>query len=642
MRVIGTAGHVDHGKSTLIEALTGIHPDRLQEEREREMTIVLGFAWLTLPGGLEIGIVDVPGHRDFIENMLSGIGAIDAALFVVAADEGVMPQTLEHLAILDLLQIQGGVIAITKIDAVAESEWVDLVEVDILETVAGTSLEGAPLVRVSAKTGEGISKLQEILEDVLADTPERPDLGRPRLPVDRVFTMPGFGTVVTGTLSDGHLNVGDNIVILPSQIRGRIRGLQTHKRKEQTALTGSRTAVNISGVDVDQVQRGDVVSHQGDYISTRRMDVHIRLLNEINDPIKHNLEVKLFIGASEVIARLRLLGSDILKPGQEGWLQLELAHPVVAIRGDRYILRRPSPGETLGGGVVVDPSPIGRHKRFDDSILSRLKSLVGGSPAEVLLQSVLTAGLIPIRAAVQLSSLDREAGDKALIELIDSKTVKLLNDNSESVDPNLLITTKSYWTQIQGRITKEIKSYQKSYPLRLGIPREMLKSRLNLSPREFNDVISEIISEGSFCETYIRHDLPGLSPVPVIHQPGQKILFSTEQQSLIDTLIDKFASEPYAPPTIKTCITEAGEDIYNALVDLGKLIPVSEEVVFRWDDYQGMVTKVHEIIAERGTVSVAQVRDRLKTSRRYVLAFLEHLDAIGVTVRKGDVRKLKN
>jgi len=322
MRVIGTAGHVDHGKSTLIEALSGIHPDRLREEREREMTIVLGFAWMDLPTGEEIGIVDVPGHRDFIENMLSGIGAIDAAIFVVAADEGVMPQTREHLAILDILQIQGGVIALTKTDLIDDPEWLDLVEADLREEFAETVLDGAPLVRVSAQTGAGIAQLKQILGEVLADNVPRPDLGRPRLSVDRAFTISGFGTVVTGTLTDGSLQVGDEVVILPQNVRGRVRGLQTHKRKEQTAIPGSRTAVNISGVDLQQIQRGDVIIHPGDYPPTRRLDLQFRLLPAVSQPVRHNMEVKLFVGAAEVVARLRLLGIDVLKPGQEGWVQL--------------------------------------------------------------------------------------------------------------------------------------------------------------------------------------------------------------------------------------------------------------------------------------------------------------------------------
>ncbi|MEA2008276.1 MAG: selenocysteine-specific translation elongation factor, partial [Chloroflexota bacterium] len=357
MHVIGTAGHVDHGKSTLIEALTNTHPDRLLEERERGMSIVIGFAWLELPTGEEIGIVDVPGHRDFIENMLSGIGGIDAALFVVAADEGVMPQTKEHLAILDLLEIPGGVVALTKTDLIDDPDWLDLVELDLRETLENTVLKDAPIVRVSGKTGEGLEELQHALGNTLSARPPRPNLGRPRLSVDRAFTISGFGTVVTGTLLDGELRVGDKVVILPHEQEGRVRGLQTHKRKEDVAIPGSRTAVNISGVDVDQIQRGDVVAHPGDYAPTRRLDVRFRLLPDVDKPLTHNIKAKLFLGADEVMARIRLLGVDALSPGEEGWLQLEVPEPVVALRGDHYILRRPSPSETLGGGVVLDPQP---------------------------------------------------------------------------------------------------------------------------------------------------------------------------------------------------------------------------------------------------------------------------------------------
>ncbi|UCD99574.1 MAG: selenocysteine-specific translation elongation factor, partial [Chloroflexota bacterium] len=277
MHVIGTAGHVDHGKSTLIESMTGINPDRLKEEREREMTIDLGFAWMDLPNGEQIGIVDVPGHRDFIENMLAGVGGIDAALFVIAADEGVMPQTREHLAILDILQINSGVIALTKIDLVNDQDWLDLVEEDIRGVLKGTVLEHSPIVRVSARNGEGLSELLEKLGEVIVGSPPRQDIGRPRLPIDRVFSIAGFGTVVTGTLSDGHFLVGEEVEILPGGIRSRIRGLQTHKQKEEIALPGSRTAINISGVALEDIRRGDVVIHPGDYQPTRRVDVRFRL-----------------------------------------------------------------------------------------------------------------------------------------------------------------------------------------------------------------------------------------------------------------------------------------------------------------------------------------------------------------------------
>ena len=373
MRVIGTAGHVDHGKSTLVEALTGSHPDRLKEEQEREMTIDLGFAWLKLPDGEEVGIVDVPGHRDFIENMLAGVGGIDAALFVIAADEGIMPQTREHLAILDLLQIKSGVIALSKIDLVDDQDWLDLVEEDIQHAVANTVLENAAICRVSARSKAGLPQLIAALQSCLEEKPPRPDLGKPRLPVDRIFSMPGFGTVVTGTLIDGRLALGDEVEILPGGSRGRIRGLQTHRKKEEFSVPGSRTAVNISGIATEQVARGNVVVHPGDYKPTSRIDVSIRMLRDASRSLRHNTQVKLFIGATEVLARVRLLGVEEINPGETGWLQLELANPVVAVRGDRLILRQPSPGETLGGGEVVDPHPKGRHKRFNAGIIDGLE-----------------------------------------------------------------------------------------------------------------------------------------------------------------------------------------------------------------------------------------------------------------------------
>src|SRR6266498_4734285 len=280
MRVIGTAGHVDHGKSTLIAALTGTHPDRLKEEQAREMTIELGFGWMTLPNGEEVGIVDVPGHRDFIENMLSGIGGIDAALLVIAADEGIMPQTREHLAILDILQIPAGMIVLTKIDLAPDEAWLDLVEADIRAAVKDSIMEDAPILRVSAKTKSGLDSLVSNLQSILEAKPARLDLNRPRLPIDRVFSMSGFGTVVTGTLSDGHLTVGDEVEILPSSQHGRIRGLQTHKKKEETAIPGSRTAVNISGIETESIQRGEVVVHPNQYQSTRRIDARLRVLKD--------------------------------------------------------------------------------------------------------------------------------------------------------------------------------------------------------------------------------------------------------------------------------------------------------------------------------------------------------------------------
>lgn len=641
MRVIGTAGHVDHGKSTLIEALTGIHPDRLREEREREMTIVLGFAWVTLPNGEEIGIVDVPGHRDFIENMLSGIGAIDSALFVVAADEGVMPQTREHLAILDLLQIEGGVVALTKIDLVNDPEWLDLVESDLCETLAGTVLDCAPIVRVSAKSGVGIPDLLEILGKSLSDKPSRPNLFRPRMAVDRVFTMSGFGTIVTGTLIDGQFQVGEEVTIMPQKLSGRIRGLQTHKRKEKTAVPGSRTAVNVSGVNVSQIQRGDVVIYPGHYKSSRRLDVSFRMLPDVSQPLRHNTDVKLFIGASEVVTRLRLLGTDSLKPGNEGWLQLELSTPVVCVRGDRYILRRPSPGETLGGGIILDPFPSGRHKRYDKEVIERLEALVGGTPEDVFYQTSLSLGVAPKKDIVTRTSLDQEIAEKALGSLLKSKKILVLDGDSSSVHADSLIASTNYWEQITNKANEEIVTYHNQYPLRMGIPREEFKSRLKVSAKVFNAAIERWVTNGVFDETSVQPNISGVSTVPVIQVAGYKVVLSEKQQQLKDSLLDRFASNPYAPPTTKEAIEYVGEELFAALINAGYLIPLSDEIVFRHEDYEKIIRKIRTMFEAQDTISVAQVRDMFHTSRRYVLSILEHLDSIGVTVRVGDVRKLK-
>jgi selenocysteine-specific elongation factor len=640
MRVLGTAGHVDHGKSALIEALTGTHPDRLREEQERGLTIVLGFAWLTLPNGEAVGIVDVPGHRDFIENMLSGIGAIDAAIFVVAADEGVMPQTREHLAILDLLQIQGGVVALTKIDLIDDPEWLDLVEAELRETLSGTVLDSAPLVRVSARSGEGVPELLETLGIALAEKPPRPDLGRPRLSVDRTFTMSGFGTVVTGTLTDGSLSLGEDVSLQPGDLRGRVRGLQTHQEQTQLAVPGSRTAVNISGVDLDQVQRGQVVTRPGEYQSTRRMDVHFRLLPGALQPIKHNTEMKLFLGAAEVMARLRLLGTDVLKPGEEGWLQLELVAPVVAVRGDRFILRRPSPPETIGGGSVVDPIPKGRHKRFDQAVLDRFDALAAGTPAEIFLQALLPLGAVKFSDVVGRASLDQSVLPEAVAELLDSgQMISLGADPLQK--PSTFVASRAFWQLSAQRVVQEIENYHQSYPLRHGIPREELKSRLGIAAKIFDALLADMKSSGQISELSLRSQLPGQNPLPVIKRPEFEVQFSGEQRSLVDGLLKKFAAEPNAPPSIKESLAVVGEELYNALIDQGQLIPLSGEVVYRWDDYQNIVADVRNILSEKGSISVAEVRDHFNTSRRYILALLEHLDAIGVTQRVGDVRKLK-
>jgi len=630
MRVIGTAGHVDHGKSTLISALTGTHPDRLKEEQEREMTIELGFAWLTLPNGEEVGIVDVPGHRDFIGNMLAGIGGIDTVLLVIAADEGVMPQTREHLDILDLLQIKNGIIVLTKIDMISDPDWLDLIEDDIRLTLAETILADAPLVRVSSRTRIGIPELIDQLSLTLKESTERPDLGRPRLPIDRVFSIAGFGTVVTGTLLDGTFSIGEEVEILPRRQTGRIRGLQNHKRKEGIAVAGSRTAINISGINVEDIQRGEVVVRPHQYTPTRRIDISFRLLSDVSGSIKHGTETKFFIGSSETIAKVRLLGTEMLEPGQSGWMQLELQSPVVAVRGDRFILRRPSPSETLGGGIIVDPHPKHRHKRFSDGVINNLESLLKGSPADILLQASLAMGPGLLSEIISRSGLEVDQAQTAFDELIRDELIIDLESEKQFQIKDKLVMSHHHWKLIISQIENILSDYHLKFPLKPGIPREELKSRLKLSTPIYNSILTQLVANelidenGSF-----------------IKKPDFNIKFSTTQQASINRLIQRFEQNPFSPPPVKECLTEVGENVFNAMVELGELKQVSADVVFLPKDYDQLIKKMSEFIKINGQITVAEARDLFDTSRRYVLALLEYLDSIGFTLRDGDVRHLR-
>ena len=464
MRVVGTAGHVDHGKSTLVQALTGIDPDRLKEEKSRGMTIDLGFAWfdLTIPPHATpepIGVVDVPGHIDFIKNMLAGVGGIDAALLVIAADEGVMPQTREHLAILDLLAVPSVIVAMTKIDSVDEAEWLDLVELDIEELLQGTRFDDPPIVRVSPMTGEGMGALRSVMAQALSELPARRNRERPRLPIDRVFSLSGFGTVVTGTLSDGYFMTGDDVEILPAGIGARIRGMQTHKHDAAQGEPGSRLAINLSGVSTEQIHRGDVVVRPHTLLPTQLVDVSFRLLPNAPRPLRHNAEVSFFSGAAETPARVRLLGTNELTPGQEGWLQLRLERPVVAGQGDRYILRQPSPSQTLGGGAIVDPHPQRRWRRFNAHVLERLRLLAAGAPEDVVLDTVTAQPFQSVDDIIADSGLDVQVARSALDTLLASGAVVSL-----PISPKAVLLTASQREDALRLLTDILTRYHERVP----------------------------------------------------------------------------------------------------------------------------------------------------------------------------------
>jgi selenocysteine-specific elongation factor len=613
MHVIGTAGHVDHGKSTLTYALTGINPDRLAEEQRREMTIDIGFAWLDLPTGERVGVVDVPGHRDFIENMLAGVGGIDAALLVIAADEGVMPQTREHLAILDLLAVPTGLIALTKIDLIREPDWLELVQLDIMETVHGTVLDGKPIIPVSARTGEGLGDLVAALADLLAHQPPRPDLGTPRLPIDRVFTISGFGVVVTGTLLDGTLAVGQEVEIQPANVRARVRGMQSHEQSIERASPGRRLAVNLRGVERDALQRGDVLGLPGAWQPTALLDTRLRYLPDAHLPLEHDDSIKFFLGAAEVMGRVRLLDKEHILPGEEAWIQVRLDTPVVAAHGDRFILRRASPGETVGGGVVLDAAPGRRWKRFRPEVIARLEILRGGDPLQIALVALARQpGPVPLSEAA-LTSDQLEAARAA-------DSVRVLGGQ--------WVVHAASWDRLAGRAQRALARLHSAEPLRAGLPRDALRGQMRLGLDVFEVVLAEMAAEG----------VVKLAANGTVCLPDHEVRYTAGQQEAIARLLGEFARAPYLPPTAGQALELVSGDVLASLVERGDLVRISDDVLLAPDVLREWIAFARDTLERGETLTVAVLRDRFQTTRRYALDFLERLDALGITRRKGDER----
>jgi selenocysteine-specific elongation factor len=633
MYIIGTAGHVDHGKSTLVQALTGINPDRLKEEQERQMTIDLGFAWMKLPDEKDVGLIDVPGHRDFINNMLAGVGGIDLVLLVVAADEGVMPQTREHLSIINLLKIQTGIIVITKTDLVEDADWLALIKEDISISIAGTVLESAPMICVSTVKRKGLEELTKAISDQLANISQRQDYHRPRLSVDRVFSMSGFGTVVTGTLLDGCLSVGDEIIIFSEDEKtksGRIRGLQVHKHSVLKAKPGSRTAVNIVGIHKDDISRGDVLTLEGAYVSTQRIDVVFDLLKDYDQPLKHNTQVRFFLGAKELSARIRIIGAEALQPGEQGWLQLEFQSGIIAYRGDRFILRTPSPPKTLGGGMILDAHAKNRYKRFDPEIIERFKLLDHGNPVD-LLYDICKANSPEMRSRLlALVDWEPEKFDRALCELASLGKIRNFSATNKMGEVEWIVSDQNYH-QLLKKTETYLYDYHLKFPMSLGIQKKRLFNHLNIVVNLTDQLIKDWVAVGKISQTGLFFSLP-----------DHHVQLSQRQKQDINNLLEKFDKNPFNPPGVDDCEHEVGAALVNYLIEHDELIPVAKNIVFQKGYYQKLYQWVLNRISTNGQLKATELRDHFQTSRKYALAFLEHLDQIGATVREGDYRVLRN
>jgi selenocysteine-specific elongation factor len=581
------------------------------------MTIDLGFAWLRLAGGGEVGIVDVPGHQDFIRNMLAGVGPVDAVLLVVALDEGVMPQTREHLAILGVLGVDRGVVALTKRDLV-DDEWAALARADVAAALGGTPLSGAPMIEVSATTKTGLAELVEALESVLRTAPARRDLGRPRLSIDRAFTLTGFGTVVTGTLVDGVFAAGDEIEILPTGQRARVRGIQTHKRALDSASPGSRVALNLVGVEKDELGRGMVVVRPGTLAPVSVISARVEILGSASEALGHDEAVKVHAGTAEVMARVSVLESATLEPGGSGWVQLRLAAPLAVAVGDRFVIRRPSPPETLGGGAVADVS--GERMRRRREAVALLERRSAPTPSSRLLAALDVPRTLD--EAGTRSGLDAGERDAAARELVESGRAVPLAD--------ALIEHNSF-EALAVRVERTLGATHRRSPLRAGASREEIRSALDLSPKRFNALVERLARDGRIAERGSFLALVG-------HTPS----LTAEQESAWSRARAALAREPLQPPSPNTLESEYGLDreLVAALAERGDLVRIGTEAVFLPNAVAHFAEIVVAELAATGTITVARARDLTGSSRKHVLPLLGFLDDRGLTRRSGDDRIL--
>jgi len=621
--IIGTAGHVDHGKTVLINKLTGINTDRLKEEQERGISIELGFAPFKLDDGSMVGVVDVPGHEKFIHNMLAGIGGIDLVLLVVDVNEGVMPQTREHLQILQLLQIPKGILVLTKCD-LAEEDWIDIVEEEVRETLAGTFLAKAPCCRVSAIRGDGIAALKQTIQEILAQLPPRDEDGPTRLPIDRHFTISGFGTVVTGTLLSGRIKIGDTVEVIPPAETVRVREVQVHGHKADVACAGQRVALNLAGLERSNLMRGAVVATPGFFTMTERFDARLNLLPEAPRPLKFRDPVHLHMGTAKVTARVVLLDRDEMLPGESVLAQFHLDNPLVAHRQDRFIIRSYSPMKTIGGGQIIDPAPV-KHKRFRQEVMLALKELESGE-GSFIVQKLAELGCVKQKDLEQASGLGRERVAALLENLVAVEQVYRIGDQWVTVE------TARAWQRV---LVEAVNNYHGDHPLQPGIPHATLKGTLptKVAPKAFDQLLVGLVTEGQLEQRGEWVACPDFVPRPTEEQA--ELLQKLEKVYLDAGVEAKGRVDMLALATIPESQVEA---LLAFLFAKGTLVRLNEDSYMHLQAYQQAVAALKVHFAGKQTLTLAEFRDLIGSARKQTQAILELFDNLKYTVRKGDER----
>jgi selenocysteine-specific elongation factor len=627
--VVGTAGHIDHGKTSLVKALTGTDTDRLPEEKARGITIDLGFAFLEEPGDLTIEIVDVPGHERFIKNMLAGVGGIDLAMLVIAADEGVMPQTREHFAICSLLHIHSGLVVLTKTDLV-EPDWLELVRDDVVTLARGTFLEGSPIVAVSGRTGEGIADLRATLRALAAKVPSRGTEQLARLPIDRVFTIKGFGTVVTGTLMAGRLRVDDRVEVFPGGLQAKVRGLQTHGRTVAESSAGQRTAVNLQGVERAAVERGHVLGLAGTLVPSVLVDATLELLPDAPRPLKTRDRVRLHAGTSELMARVLLLDRQELAPGESAFARFRLEAPLVALPGDRFVIRSYSPMVTIGGGTLLDIAPP-RFKLKAPAHLAHVRLLAEGSAESVVEEHVRHAGGGGVRVGPLSGRVP--VGPERLRTLLDALQA---SGKVVAIDRDWFVHAESL-ARLRSLVVAALESFHRSSPLRPGMSREELRGRAgSADERVFAHLLTVLESERA-----VRTDRDK------VRLASHEVRLTAEQQKAADRVEQDYLSSAAAPPSPEEALARAGlsgdeeHDLFQVLVEARKLVRVKESLYFHAQALEAIQVKLVAMLRERKEIGPGDIKDLLGISRKYAIPLLEFFDSRRVTARVGERRVLR-
>jgi selenocysteine-specific elongation factor len=631
--VLGTAGHIDHGKTSLIKAMTGINTDRLKEEQARGITIELGFASMMLSDGQLVGIVDVPGHEKFVKTMVAGASGIDVVLMIIAADEGIMPQTREHLEICSLLGIRYGLIVMTKIDLV-DQEWKELVQEDIREFVRGTFLENAPIVPVSSATGDGIPEMVQVLEEVCRDVPERSPSSIFRLPVDRVFTMKGFGTVITGTLISGQVHLGELVMLYPSRITSKVRGIQVHNSSVETARSGMRTAVNFQGLDKASVNRGDILSSPNALFPSYMVDVSFSYLSSNRRALKNRTRIRFHTGTSEILGNLILLDREEVQPGDTVVAQARLDTPVAVIKDDRYVIRSYSPVRTIGGGGVLNPIPP-KHKRFRPDIVEGLVNLPVMSPEEMVSYRVREYGnrgvsFAQLRIMTSIPDKKLETGIQNLL----SRKEILMTDRE-----NRMYLHSEHFNGLMQEMIQLLEQFHRGNPLKPGMSKEELKSRLpgEISPRLFQLLISDL---GRNQKIVLEEN--------IIRLATHVISLGADQSGIREKILRIYLESGLTPPYFKEfCKNESldpsrAKEVLMLLVDEGQMVRIKDDLFFHSRPISAIRQELVAFLNKNGEITTPQFKELTGISRKYLIPLIEYFDSKNVTIRVGDIRKLRN